>query len=684
MAPLYVPKFGETPSVSMNVFADIYNLRGQNSFITAIKYFTENKISIEGTFRIFSIFGVLMADNKEIQELITKLSELGIHLHTKPEGNEIEGKVLTAESFRSKDWITVVAPDGGRRFLVRRLYIGLRNGIDSEVYESLKEIDLDTIFTIKYFRDVIDYAKTNIERRKHIHDILVNQILKLQEIPCNLFFDWAMFLLGNQEPILYKEFINASILPGKATLDQPETEWTHFKGRLNANRVTRYLESQKWENVSKCMDFLQVIGEATNQSPTMTGWCLTYFSKEIEFAGTVEFVKAFEFATKRELSPVDFFYLLLNAVVQWNPSGIRSLVEFISLRNILDDRHWKLILRGSIEQEDSEVLKFVLENSSMALPQFDAERQRLIEDLVLENNWISLGRVFRFMNENSLYDEHDLVLVVRNLSSPDLGKAESLIDELLESNYKISGILVAHLCNRYSRITRYSDILRIIKKYESKNVIGNPIVQLYACLAHANQGENEAAKEVIRKLLAQGERTLIAKYAPGIVSKIQDLDVVAMAEALNFEFQEVVPSMKIERSMVISSSGLQRNRVLPKQVKAMYQDVCQVCDIPLESPLGRISEAAHIQGLGSPHYGSDDLSNLLCLCPNHHSQFDNAGWYISDEFDVIEVISGLTLGVIKRNPEHAISQSAIKYQREYALNAAHRKTRIWNAQSLTE
>ena len=42
----------------------------------------------------------------------------------------------------------------------------------------------------------------------------------------------------------------------------------------------------------------------------------------------------------------------------------------------------------------------------------------------------------------------------------------------------------------------------------------------------------------------------------------------------------------------------------------------------LKSPRGDISIGAHIQGLGKPHQGRDILSNMFCLCPNHHAAFD--------------------------------------------------------------
>ena len=53
-----------------------------------------------------------------------------------------------------------------------------------------------------------------------------------------------------------------------------------------------------------------------------------------------------------------------------------------------------------------------------------------------------------------------------------------------------------------------------------------------------------------------------------------------------------------------------------------------MCDQHLDKPKGSIAVGAHIQALGRPHDGPDDLRNLLCLCPNHHAQFDAFSFYV--------------------------------------------------------
>lgn len=65
-----------------------------------------------------------------------------------------------------------------------------------------------------------------------------------------------------------------------------------------------------------------------------------------------------------------------------------------------------------------------------------------------------------------------------------------------------------------------------------------------------------------------------------------------------------------------------RSTAVSRAVKRLYQDHCQVCGLRLDIPGGSISEGAHIQALGKPHHGPDVPENVLCLCPNHHTLFD--------------------------------------------------------------
>ena len=103
---------------------------------------------------------------------------------------------------------------------------------------------------------------------------------------------------------------------------------------------------------------------------------------------------------------------------------------------------------------------------------------------------------------------------------------------------------------------------------------------------------------------------------------------------------------------------IQRDRAISNKVKTIHDYCCQVCGESLKVEGGYYAEAAHIRPLGRPHDGPDVLSNLLCLCPNHHVSFDNGGLFISDDFQIVGTDEEL-----RRDNRHAINVDYLRYHR---------------------
>ncbi|HIF55592.1 MAG TPA: HNH endonuclease [Methylococcaceae bacterium] len=101
-----------------------------------------------------------------------------------------------------------------------------------------------------------------------------------------------------------------------------------------------------------------------------------------------------------------------------------------------------------------------------------------------------------------------------------------------------------------------------------------------------------------------------------------------------------------------------RDRAVTRSIKEMYDDKCQVCGIQLACEGGNYSEGAHIKPISKVHGGADKLKNILCLCPNHHAQFDRGGFCISDDFSLIGIEGRLNV-----HPEHQIEISNLQYHR---------------------
>ncbi|MFJ5178858.1 HNH endonuclease [Streptomyces griseoviridis] len=113
----------------------------------------------------------------------------------------------------------------------------------------------------------------------------------------------------------------------------------------------------------------------------------------------------------------------------------------------------------------------------------------------------------------------------------------------------------------------------------------------------------------------------------------------------------------------VNSTRPERDPRLVEKIKLLYQQKCQFCGLQLETRFSHYSEAAHIQGLGAPHEGPDKISNLLCLCPNHHVQFDKLFLFIGEDWNVRRSRDGESIGTLIRHPEHVIDEQCIEYHR---------------------
>tara|TARA_B100000900_G_C20510482_1_gene687765 strand:+ start:83 stop:1237 length:1155 start_codon:yes stop_codon:yes gene_type:complete len=111
-------------------------------------------------------------------------------------------------------------------------------------------------------------------------------------------------------------------------------------------------------------------------------------------------------------------------------------------------------------------------------------------------------------------------------------------------------------------------------------------------------------------------------------------------------------------------SKIKRSIKLREKIKKMYDHKCQVCGIRLEKPNGAIAIGAHIKGLGKPHNGPDAINNMLCLCPNHHDQFDALSFYIESSNMEIVGLEQFKNKKLVIKPKHKIDTEFLDYQKE--------------------
>jgi putative restriction endonuclease len=107
-----------------------------------------------------------------------------------------------------------------------------------------------------------------------------------------------------------------------------------------------------------------------------------------------------------------------------------------------------------------------------------------------------------------------------------------------------------------------------------------------------------------------------------------------------------------------------RDSVLSREIKAQYGHACQVCGTAVPAFGDRLyAEGAHVRPLGRPHLGSDSTQNILCLCPNHHTQLDFGGMVILNDFSVASTTTLQPFADLKWQRGHGIDVENAVYHR---------------------
>jgi putative restriction endonuclease len=149
---------------------------------------------------------------------------------------------------------------------------------------------------------------------------------------------------------------------------------------------------------------------------------------------------------------------------------------------------------------------------------------------------------------------------------------------------------------------------------------------------------------------------------------INGFDVVRFRLDRIPEQVELVTSVAPEPDVAFATTTVTRrvrDTALSRAVKEIYDDACQLCETAITGSSGRsYSEGAHVKPLGQPHLGPDTLSNILCLCPNHHVQLDIGGMIILDNFDVAIRADLPAFGSLTFKKKHSLNLDFVTFHRD--------------------
>ncbi len=134
---------------------------------------------------------------------------------------------------------------------------------------------------------------------------------------------------------------------------------------------------------------------------------------------------------------------------------------------------------------------------------------------------------------------------------------------------------------------------------------------------------------------------------------------------------EAIDLGNVEDMMVLSERikteifRVLRDTQLTRKIKILYQHKCQVCGVTIVlADNKKYSEAHHVIPLGGEHKGSDEASNIIVLCPNHHTEFDYGAVAINPSSRSIEHVDANNPYIGKRMiflGNHFLSKESLDY-----------------------
>lgn len=669
--------FGKRKMAFSN-FREMFNLLPVENFVGAVEFLIDKEILIFAPERLLVFERMLSMSDDDVWRIFEKLISVGIEITIKKTPEEIENQGPEESIYRSiqetdrirNDWYENIN-DSPFVPSTRAFYRAIRADRQDLAISAIEDLGRERNGIRRIMPSIIENVRSGKLGLIETHSAIFQNHRLGITLPGETFLSWAAFIneMNNKELI-------ADICQYASMRDEQSKRFTL---KLDFKAISKFIDSHNWESLEKCVNFVSLVNLLESGGTVFRG-VFGYFLRELPIGTSVDFIKRVEANISEQLSEAQFGLVLTNMEANYVESNLESLLIFAEERNLLDEVNYLRLYKVGIVNLLPEIVEFVI-SKGFTVPEKRTEiRHPILKYEFAGGNTESALEMFEISARLQDVDAFDSVIAIQNCRFEGLKSVETAILQYLPAGLPFNEISVGSLCNRYSRNDQYDEVLRVLDLYSEYCVEDNTILQLYRLAALSNQNRESEARDVLAKLISSKNEFLIKRYAPSILRKIDNPDFSALAESLRFELKETTREFRV-KELVEVPSGIVRNRNLPKEIKAMYDSICQVCGDSLESPFGRIAEAAHIQGLGQPHFGSDDISNLICLCPNHHKQFDNAGWYLTDGLDVVETTTHRTLGKLTVVPTHEISNSSLTYQRNYALNAANKRKRFWSSTS---
>lgn len=188
--------------------------------------------------------------------------------------------------------------------------------------------------------------------------------------------------------------------------------------------------------------------------------------------------------------------------------------------------------------------------------------------------------------------------------------------------------------NNYIEIKRNSDLNSTMLMNNLEELLPPLMDNEYSNLKKDNRNNVDSSNLEKKKTdieeLVQSESdfdTLVEPYSTENDINIIDLEDFEMGNNKN----------NLETKVTIQR--LVRDSNIAKQLKEHYECRCQLCNYRLRKSNGNyMAECHHIQPYNKIHQGDDTTKNLIVLCPNCHTQFDDLYFAINPDTLLVHCI----------------------------------------------
>jgi predicted restriction endonuclease len=428
------------------------------------------------------------------------------------------------------------------------------------------------------------------------------------------------------------------------------------------------------EDSDLLVSLFKVLKFGSVPSKFMCSTLLYYFTNNYIEKLSSSFLESYQ-EIEGPLSTVDWHYILKSISSYTDKSHWLEVVK--GFEDKLDDRNWSQGVELGQRVNDIEFANNCLSQMKDTDLKDKALKSMEVNFAIYQGNVDKALLVIRKNFEEGKVVHPSVSKLIRYSKTSEYRKILDFVFQLKDSGLDLDTRMFKYFLVRLYRKKNYREIIEYVNLICESPSFENLELQLYKLYALLMIGEKEEFDILlsqVTKLSLDSDLKEIVEQFKGVVLETNFRNQL---DSLFFDFNE--SEVVVYQKTKIVREGIQRDRSLVMELKEMYENKCQVCNLAISTPFGSLSEAAHIQGIGSPHFGPDVIGNLLILCPNHHTAFDNAGWYVQDNLEIIETESNSVIGKLIVLPEHEIVHSCFVYQRNYALKAKSLGKRNWKS-----